>query len=145
EEVDVGGGVRGPRLRNVVLVEDGLDGADRLAGSAVDALVGVDVQHRVTLVDAVDRTLLDARLVEDVDIRLSTHIGPGTSPGDRGDGHPRSGGPGVPFQSDNVLTLRPTHGIDHDNRRSETSGETAVTSGAGRPRLGPRAPAPPVR
>src|SRR6478609_522021 len=59
----------------IVLVEDGLHRADRLARPAVDAFVGVDVQLAGTLVDAVDRALLDARLVLDVDARLGNHIG----------------------------------------------------------------------
>src|SRR4029077_16393719 len=52
-----------PLLRCVVLVEDRLDRADRLAGAAVDALVRVDVERALALVDAVDRALLDAGLV----------------------------------------------------------------------------------
>ena len=45
EELDVGLVVVGPLLGDVVLVVDGLDRADRLAGTAVDALVGVDVER----------------------------------------------------------------------------------------------------
>src|SRR6478735_8589595 len=59
----------------IVLVEDGLHRADRLARPAVDALVGVDVQLAGTLVDAVDRPPLDARLVLAFDARLANHIG----------------------------------------------------------------------
>src|SRR5206468_7259620 len=40
-----------PLLRSFVLGEDRLHRAHRLAGAAVDALVGVDVEHRLTLVD----------------------------------------------------------------------------------------------
>src|SRR6478672_9272845 len=85
EEVDVRGGVVAPLLRQVVLVEDRLDRADRFASPAVHALVRVDVEHPATLVDAVDRTLLDAGLVQDVDTRLGDHVGhcgpPGRSSG----------------------------------------------------------------
>ncbi len=70
EELDVRLVVLGPLLRDVVLVVDGLDGADRLAGAAVDALVGVDVEHPLALVDAVDRTLLYAGFVLEVDAGL---------------------------------------------------------------------------
>src|SRR5206468_5426173 len=63
-----------PLLRHVVLVEDRLDGADRLAGTAVDALIRVDVKHPVALVDAVDRALLDACLVEHIDAGLSDDV-----------------------------------------------------------------------
>ena len=40
---------------DVVFVEDRLDRADRLAGAAVNAFVGVDVEHPLTFVDAVNR------------------------------------------------------------------------------------------
>src|SRR4029453_10284875 len=75
EELDVRLVVVLPLLRGVVLVEDRLDGADGLAGAAVHALVGVDVEHPLALVDAVDRALLDARLVEQVDARLRDDVG----------------------------------------------------------------------
>src|SRR5689334_20675241 len=45
EEVRVDLGVLAPLLGNVVLVVDRLDRADRLAGTTVDAFVGVDEQH----------------------------------------------------------------------------------------------------
>src|SRR5690606_17258234 len=64
EELVVGGDVVLPLLRHVVLVEDRLDRADRLARTAVDTLIRMDVQHAVALVDAVHRALLDACLVE---------------------------------------------------------------------------------
>src|SRR6478735_7494161 len=46
EELDVRPVVLGPLLRDVVLGVDGLDGADRLPRTAVEALVGVDVSDR---------------------------------------------------------------------------------------------------
>src|SRR5690606_16022124 len=75
EEVHVGVVVLLPLLGGVVLVEDRLDRADRLARTAVDALVGVDVQHPLALVDAVDRTFVDAGAVLDVHTRLGDHVG----------------------------------------------------------------------
>src|SRR5206468_5649563 len=77
----VGGGELLPLRRHVVLVEDRLDRADRLAGAAVDALVRVDVEHPVALVDAVDRAFLDAGLVLDVDARLGDDVGHRVPPG----------------------------------------------------------------
>src|SRR5215471_4965787 len=74
EELGVLGGERRPLLGDVVFVEDRLDRADRFAGAAVDAFVGVDVEHPLALVDAVDRAFLDAALVLDVDARLGDHI-----------------------------------------------------------------------
>src|SRR5437660_5862101 len=54
----------GLRVGDVFLREDGVDGAGVNAGPAIDALVGVDVDHAVLvgLVDAVDRADLDAGL-----------------------------------------------------------------------------------
>src|SRR3954453_14309426 len=75
EELDVGLVVVLPLVRGVVLVEDRLDRADRLARTAVDALVGVDVEHPGALVDAVDRALLDAGAVENIDTRLGDDVG----------------------------------------------------------------------
>ncbi|MPM27712.1 hypothetical protein SDC9_74225 [bioreactor metagenome] len=74
EEVDVDVVVVLPLLGQVVLVEDGLDRADGLAGAAVHALLGVDVQHAVALVDAIDRTLVDAGTVLHVDTRLRNDV-----------------------------------------------------------------------
>src|SRR5665648_1160165 len=58
----------------VVLVEDGLHRTDRLARSAVHALVGVDVQGAGAFVDAVDRALFHAGAVLDVDARRSDDV-----------------------------------------------------------------------
>jgi len=59
------------------LMRDRLDRTDRLTRSAIDLLGGVDGQHAVTFVDAVDRALLDARLVLDVYARLNDHLSHG--------------------------------------------------------------------
>src|SRR5262245_62917655 len=64
-----------PLIRGLVLGEDRLDRADRLAGAAVDALLGVDVQHLVTLVNAVNRADLHAGLVLHADARLGNDVG----------------------------------------------------------------------
>ena len=81
KKCDVGVVVVLPLLRGVVLVEDRLDRADRLAGTAVDALVGVDVEHPLALVDAVDRALVDAGPVLQVDARLGDDVGHRVPPG----------------------------------------------------------------
>src|SRR6266498_5207325 len=79
EEVDVRGVVVLPLLRDVVLVEDRLNRADRLARPAVHALVRVDVEHPVAFVDAVDRALLDARSVQHIDAWLGDDVSHGSS------------------------------------------------------------------
>jgi len=75
EEVDVGVVVALPLLRNIVFVVDRLNGADRLTGAAVNALVGVDVEHPLAFVDAVDRALVDARTVLEIHARLGDDVG----------------------------------------------------------------------
>ena len=62
-------------IRQVILVEDRLDRADRLAGTAVHALVRVDVEHPLALVDAVDGALVDAGPVLQVDTGLRDDVG----------------------------------------------------------------------
>src|SRR5215470_3497411 len=52
-----------PVRRRLVLGEDGLDGADGLASAAVDALIRMDVEHGLALVDAIHGADLDAGLV----------------------------------------------------------------------------------
>src|SRR5262245_12283722 len=63
-----------PLIGRLVLSEDRLDRAHRLASAAVDALVRMDVEHRVAFVDAVHRTHLDAGLVLNVDARLGDDV-----------------------------------------------------------------------
>src|SRR5664280_2788933 len=75
EEPGVVGGEVGPLSGDVVLVEDGLDRADRLASAAVDALVRLDVERSLPFVDAVDRALFDAGSVQHVDARLGDDVG----------------------------------------------------------------------
>src|SRR5439155_27086948 len=59
-----------PLLGDTVVREDRLHRAGGLAGLAVDALVGMDVELVVTFVDAIDRAHLHTRLVLDPDARL---------------------------------------------------------------------------
>jgi DeoR family transcriptional regulator, aga operon transcriptional repressor len=54
---------------------DRVDRADRLAQRAVDALAGVDDEHLVDLVDAVDRADVEAREVLDPDARRADDVG----------------------------------------------------------------------
>ena len=74
-----------PLVGQRVLGEDRLDRALRLAGAAVDALLGVDHQHPAHLVDAVHRADVDAGLVLQVDAGLGDDVRhetrpPGSSP-----------------------------------------------------------------
>jgi hypothetical protein len=56
----------GPLLGHVVFVEDRFHRADRLAGAAFHALIGVGIEHPLALVDAVDRALIGAGLILDI-------------------------------------------------------------------------------
>src|SRR5690606_33393881 len=61
--------------RHPAVLGDGLDRADGLAVAAVDAFHRVDVELAVAFVDAVDRALLHAGAVHDVDARLGDDVG----------------------------------------------------------------------
>src|SRR5712691_4088226 len=63
-----------PLLRQRVLRKDRLDRALRFARAAVDALLGVDDEDAVRLVDAVDGADVDARAVFDVDAGLRDDV-----------------------------------------------------------------------
>src|SRR5665647_1282391 len=75
EELHVRVVVLAPLFGEVLLVVDRLHGADRLAGPAVHALVGVNVQGTLALVDAVHGTLVHAGLVLQVHTRQCDDIG----------------------------------------------------------------------
>ena len=74
EELNIRLVVVGPLARKVVLVVDRLDRADRLTGTAVHALVGVDVKHAVALVDAVNGALFDASFVFNIDAGKGDYV-----------------------------------------------------------------------
>src|SRR2546428_4053468 len=63
-----------PLVRRLVLGEDRLHRTHRLTRPAVDALVGMDEELRVALVNAIDGAHLHAGLVLDVDAGFSDHI-----------------------------------------------------------------------
>src|SRR3989442_16004641 len=67
-------------FRRLVLGEDRLHRAHRLAGPAVDTLVGVDEELVRPLIDAVHRADLDAGPLLDVDARLDDHVRHGDLP-----------------------------------------------------------------
>jgi hypothetical protein len=60
EEINIGAVVIAPLFGKVVLVINRFDGADGFTSTTVDTLVGVDVQHAITLINAVDRAFVDA-------------------------------------------------------------------------------------
>src|SRR5215203_2607976 len=63
-----------PLLGERVLGKDRLDGTFGLAGAAVDALLRVDHEDALGLVDAVDGADVDARFVLDVDAGLADDV-----------------------------------------------------------------------
>jgi len=68
-----------PLVRYVCIGEDRLNRALRLTGAAVDALVRMDVELILTLVDAVDGAHLDATRVFRLDAGLGDDIRHGTN------------------------------------------------------------------
>ena len=75
EEVSIGANVFAPLLGNVVFIVDSFNRADRFAGAAVNAFIGVNVQGAVALVDAVNGAFFNACAVLDVYTGQSDDVG----------------------------------------------------------------------
>ena len=95
-----------PLLGHVVLIEDRLDGAHRLARAAVDALVGLDVEHPLALVDAVDRTLVHAGTVLHVHAGLGDDVRHSNSLVMMGAGESAAGQPTVQWSLPSMRSWR---------------------------------------
>jgi adenine deaminase len=67
KEINVHLVVIAPLGRSVILVVDGFYWANWLTGTAINALVRVDVEHSIALVDAINRALINAGLVLHID------------------------------------------------------------------------------
>jgi hypothetical protein len=63
-----------PFAWNVILVIDSFHWTDRLARTAIDALIRLDVEHAVAFIDAINWALFDAGLIFHIDTRLGNHI-----------------------------------------------------------------------
>ena len=59
---------------DVIFVIDRFDWADRFAGATVNALIRLDVEHPITLVDAIDWALFDTGLIFNIHARKRDHI-----------------------------------------------------------------------
>jgi hypothetical protein len=79
EELDVCLVVVSPLLRHIVFVVDGFYGAYGLTRTTVDALVGLDIEHAVALVDAVDGAFVDAGTIFEVNTWLGNDVGHGVN------------------------------------------------------------------
>ncbi len=123
EELDVGLVVVLPLVGQVVLVVDRLDGADRLARTAVDALVGVDVERALTLVDAVDGAFVDAGAVLDI------HAREGRSHTSRAQSSSLS--EREPSATASAASVGPRDDDAHEDRRPRSSDTTAERSPRG--------------
>lgn len=72
----------GPLFGDIFVPEDGFDGAGRLAGSAIDAFIGVDIEHFSGLVfgfilarvDAIDGADIDAGGILGADAGFSDDV-----------------------------------------------------------------------
>jgi hypothetical protein len=58
----------------VAVVSDRFDGAHRLTGTTINTFVRVDVKHPIALVNAIDRAIVDARLVLNIHAGWTDHI-----------------------------------------------------------------------
>jgi hypothetical protein len=69
KEFNVGLVVISPLSRKVIFVVNSFNRTHWLTSSTVNALIWVDVEHSVTLIDTVNRALSDTRFVFDVNTR----------------------------------------------------------------------------
>jgi hypothetical protein len=63
-----------PLPRHIVFVIDSLNRADGFAGTTVNALIRLDIEHSVTFVDAIDWALFNAGFILHIDTWLGNHI-----------------------------------------------------------------------
>jgi hypothetical protein len=59
---------------DVILVIDCFDWADWFAGATINALIRLDVEHPIALVDAIDWALFDTGLIFHIHTRKRDHI-----------------------------------------------------------------------
>jgi hypothetical protein len=63
-----------PLWRDIILIVNSLNGTHRLTRTAVNTFIGLDIEHAIAFIDAVHRTLSDARLIFYIDTWFSDHI-----------------------------------------------------------------------
>jgi len=63
-----------PLARNIILIVNSLNRADRLAGTTIHALIRLDIEHSVAFVNAIHWALFDAGLIFHIDTWLSNYI-----------------------------------------------------------------------
>jgi hypothetical protein len=59
---------------NIIFVIDGFNRTDWLAGAAINTLIWLDVEHSAALVNAINRTFFDARLIFNIYTRFGNYI-----------------------------------------------------------------------
>jgi hypothetical protein len=69
EELGVNGGVGLPLFRHIVFVINSFNWADWFAGATVHTFIRLDIEHPVTLIDAIHRAFFNASTVFEVDTR----------------------------------------------------------------------------
>ena len=74
EELRVDGLVVAQCGWQIVVQKDGLDGTYGLTDAAVDALLGLNIEHARALVDAIDRTHRNAGAILDIDAGLGDDV-----------------------------------------------------------------------
>jgi len=66
KKLSIGGGVVLPLGGDIVFVIDGLYRAHGLTGSAINALIRLDVEHPVAFIDTVHGAFFNARLIFEI-------------------------------------------------------------------------------
>jgi hypothetical protein len=63
-----------PLRRNIIFIIDGLNWANGFASTAVNTLVGLDIKHARTLIDAINRAFFDAGLIFNINTRFGNYV-----------------------------------------------------------------------
>jgi hypothetical protein len=74
EELDIGRVVLSPLRRNVIFVVNRFHWAHWFTGATVNTLIGVDVEHPIAFIDAIDRALINTGAVFDINTRQRDYV-----------------------------------------------------------------------
>jgi hypothetical protein len=75
KEFHVGRVVLSPLFGDVVLVVDGFNRTHRLTRTTIHTLIGVDIEHTIAFIDAIDRAFIDAGSIFNIHTGKCDYIG----------------------------------------------------------------------
>jgi hypothetical protein len=64
-----------PLRWHIIFIINSFNWANWLTRTAINTLIGLDIEHAITLIDTVNWALFDARFVFNINTRLSNYVG----------------------------------------------------------------------